>query len=91
MEHNDYYSDHMAKTVTATEAKTHILALLHDVEAGEEVEITRHGRLVARLVPARGGRALRGKYAGLVRTNVTDEELLFSTGEEWTGDEENLG
>lgn len=80
----------MAKTVTATEAKTHILALLDDVEAGEEVEITRHGRLVARLVPVRGGAALMGKYAGLAWTNVEDDELLFSTGEEWSGDDENL-
>ncbi len=87
---SDHYSDHMAKTVTATEAKTHILALLDDVEAGEEVEITRHGRLVARLVPARRGAALRGKYASQVRTNVTDEELLYSTGEAWSGDEDNL-
>ena len=90
MLHDDHYSDHMAKTVTATEAKAHILALLDEVEAGEEVEITRHGRLVARLVPARGGTALMGKYAGLAWTNVEDEELLFSTGEEWSGDEENL-
>lgn len=87
---DDHYSDYMVKTVTATEAKAHILALLHDVEAGEEVEITRHGRLVARLVPARGGTALRGKYAGLAWTNVDDEELLFSTGEQWSGDEDNL-
>jgi prevent-host-death family protein len=87
---DDHYSDHMARTVTATEAKAHILALLDEVEAGEEVEITRHGRLVARLVPARGGMALKGKYKGLAWTNVEDEELLFSTGEEWTGDEENV-
>lgn len=87
---HDHYSDHMVKTVTATEAKAHILALLDDVEAGEEVEITRHGRLVARLVPARGGGALRGKYAGQAWTNVEDENLLFSTGETWSGDEENL-
>lgn len=87
---DDHYSDHMAKTVTATEAKARILALLDDVEAGEEIEITRHGRLVARLVPARRGAALRGKYAGLVRINVEDEQLLFSTGEAWSGDEENL-
>lgn len=86
----DHYSDHMVKSVTATEAKAHILALLDDVEAGEEVEITRHGRLVARLVPARGGGALRGKYAGQAWTNVEDEDLLFSTGEAWSGDEENL-
>ena len=86
----DHYSDHMAKTVTATEAKAHILSLLDEVEAGEEVEITRHGRLVARLVPARGAAALKGKYAGLIWTNVTNEEESFSTGEVWSSDEDNL-
>jgi prevent-host-death family protein len=80
----------MARTVTATEAKATLLALLDAAEAGEEIEITRHGRLVARLVPARGGAALKGKYAGLVWTNVDDDELLMSTGEEWTYDEDNL-
>ena len=73
-----HYSDHMTKTVTATEAKARILALLDEVEAGEEVEITRHGRLVARIVPVRGGSALRGRFAGLVRANVEREEELFS-------------
>ncbi len=82
----------MAKTVTATAAKAHILSLLDDVEAGEEVEITRHGRLVARLVPARGGKALLGKYRGQVTINVADEELLFTANDEsdWTSDEDNL-
>ncbi len=78
----DHYSDHMTKIVTATEAKTHILALLDEVEAGEEVEITRHGRLVARLVPARGGAALMGKYAGLMWTDVPDEELFTASGQD---------
>ncbi|HEV2602882.1 MAG TPA: type II toxin-antitoxin system prevent-host-death family antitoxin [Microvirga sp.] len=39
-------------TVGAFEAKTHLSALLDRVERGEEVTITRHGRPVARLVPA---------------------------------------
>lgn len=39
------------KTVGAFEAKTHLSRLLEEVEAGEEVLITRHGRHVARLVP----------------------------------------
>ncbi len=39
-------------TVGAFEAKTHLSALLERVERGEEVLITRHGRAVARLVPA---------------------------------------
>ncbi len=73
----------MAKTVTATEAKARILALLDEVEAGEEVEITRHGRLVARLVPARGGTALKGRFTGLVWQNVDDDELMKPIDVEW--------
>ena len=41
------------KTVGAFEAKTHLSRLLEEVEGGEEVRITRHGREVARLVPTR--------------------------------------
>ena len=72
----DQYSDHMAKTVTATEAKAKILALLDEVESGEEIEITRHGRAVARLVPARSAARLRGLFAGQVRQTVSDDELM---------------
>jgi prevent-host-death family protein len=42
----------MARKVTATEAEAAILALLDDVGVGDEVEITKRGRTVARLVPA---------------------------------------
>jgi prevent-host-death family protein len=74
----------MGKVVSATEAKAKILSLLDEVEAGEEIEITRHGRLVARLVPARRGARLRGRFAGLVQTNVENEEELFSPmSDEW--------
>ncbi len=89
MMESDHYSDHMARTVTATEAKAHILALLDEVEAGEEVEITRHGRLVARLVPARGGAALKGKYRGILEIHASEDEL-FSPNLDWTADEDNL-
>lgn len=39
-------------TVGAFEAKTHLSSLLERVSRGEEVLITRHGRAIARLVPA---------------------------------------
>lgn len=39
-------------TVGAFEAKTHFSALLERVAQGEEIVITRHGRPVARLMPA---------------------------------------
>jgi prevent-host-death family protein len=71
------------RTVNATQAKATLLSLLDEVADGEEIEITRHGRTIARLVPATGGHALRGKYRGVSRTMVDDEELLFSTGQHW--------
>ena len=39
-------------TVGAYDAKTHFAALLAKVRNGEVVEITWHGQLVARIVPA---------------------------------------
>jgi prevent-host-death family protein len=39
------------RSVGTFEAKTHLSALLEQVERGEEIVITRHGKAVARLVP----------------------------------------
>ena len=39
-------------SMTLAHAKAHLSELLNTVEAGEEVLITRHGRPVAKLVPA---------------------------------------
>lgn len=72
----------MTVRMTATEVKARILALLDDVAAGEEVEITKHGRVVARLVPGRGAPALRDSLAGIAVTAASDEDL-FSTGTAW--------
>ena len=41
------------KTVTAADANRQFSKLLRDVEEGQEVTITSHGRPVARMVPAR--------------------------------------
>ncbi len=43
----------MTKSVGVHEAKTHLSRLLDDVEAGEEVVITRNGEPTARLVAVR--------------------------------------
>jgi prevent-host-death family protein len=72
----------MARTLTATEAKATILALLDEVAAGEEIEITKHGRTVARLVPATGSHALEGTLAGTAMSAAEDDEL-FVTGAAW--------
>lgn len=76
------YTDQMSRTVTITDAKAHLLSLIDSVVDGEEIEITRHGRTVARLVPANGPRAMRGALAGTAIATVDDEEL-FTTGQSW--------
>jgi prevent-host-death family protein len=68
--------------VSTTEVKAKILGLLDDVAAGEEIEITKHGKTVARLVPARGPAALKGRLAG-VAASAADDEDLFTTGVTW--------
>ena len=56
------HSDHMSKKMTASDIKAKIFAVLDGVAAGDEVEITKHGRIVAKLVSARGGAG--GRDAG---------------------------
>lgn len=68
--------------MTATEAKAKILSLLDEVSAGEEVEITKRGRVVARLVSAKGSHALKDSLKGVAMTAVKDEDL-YSTGQTW--------
>jgi prevent-host-death family protein len=41
----------MTREVQASEAKTHLARLLDEVERGETIIITRHGRRIARIVP----------------------------------------
>ncbi len=79
----------MTTKVTATTAKAQLLALLDSVEKGEEFEITRRGRTIARVVPARGPHALRGIFAGIVKS-VADDHALYSTDETWTHDADNI-
>lgn len=72
----------MAKTMTATAAKANLLRLLDETAAGEVIEITRHGRPVARLVPPSGGHSLMGLFEKRARTAV-DEKALLNTEEMW--------
>jgi prevent-host-death family protein len=72
----------MTRKMTATQAKAKLLAVLDAVETGEEIEITRHGTTVARIVPAKGPHALKDKFAGLTTSSANDEDL-FSIGDVW--------
>ena len=73
------------REVQASEAKAHLPQLLDEVEHGETIIITRHGRAIARIVPEAARRqeeidkAIEDIRALRQRTGrVTLEELLSS-------------
>jgi prevent-host-death family protein len=73
----------MSKTVKVQEAKTHLSALLHEVERGEEILIARGDTPVAKLVPI-GEQS--GRELGFVHYEVPDsffEPLPESEIEAW--------
>jgi prevent-host-death family protein len=71
------------KDIQASEAKTHLPQILDEVERGEVVRITRHGRPIARIVPEESQRrknvdqvVARIKALQKRTGEVTVEELL---------------
>jgi prevent-host-death family protein len=72
------------QTIQASEAKTHFLRILDDVERGESVIVTRHGKRVARLIPEaeidreRVQRAIDGMRALRQRTGKVSLEEIIS-------------
>ena len=77
------------KTVQASEAKAKFSALLSEVERGEVVEITRHGKTIARIVPEadeadRRQRAVQAildlKKSGR-KTGITVDDILSARDE----------
>jgi prevent-host-death family protein len=68
--------------MTVTEIKARLLSILDEVEDGEQIEITRHGRTVARLTPARGPHSLKGRFAGTAMSAASEDDL-FTTGVAW--------
>ena len=47
------------RSIQAAEAKTHLSSLLDEVERGETIVITRHGKPIARIVPEADSRQAR--------------------------------
>ena len=67
------------REIAATDARTRWGELLRAVERGEIVSITRHGKIVARMVPVRDARAVdrfRRSRAEWKSANLSTDEVL---------------
>lgn len=67
--------------ISVYEAKTHLSRLIGEVEAGQEVTITRHGKPVARLVPIAEGADTHEAWVERVKANRRAMGLAFGSGE----------
>lgn len=65
------------QSIGAFEAKTHFSALLDQVEHGEEVVITKHGKPVARLSPMGPGKIDRENAALRLKQFQLDHPLVL--------------
>ncbi len=70
------------REIGAFEAKNTLGALLDRAEHGEEIIITRHGRPVARLIPAAGGTDWEQARVAVLRIRARSKSLT-SGGFDW--------
>lgn len=79
-------------SVNVTELRQHLPDYLKQVQQGEEIAITLHGKTIARIVPDRkeSRREAALKRLEVLRGTVIIGDILAPLDEEWTGDADNL-
>ncbi|WP_347986432.1 type II toxin-antitoxin system prevent-host-death family antitoxin [Methylomonas sp. AM2-LC] len=79
-------------SVNVTELRQHLPDYLKQVQQGEEIAITLHGKTIARIVPDNNEteRDAALKRLAALRGKMIIGDILASCNEEWTGDANNL-
>lgn len=79
-------------SVNVTELRQHLPDYLKQVQQGEEIAITLHGKTIARIVPdsKENAREAALKRLEALRGTVIIGDILAPLDEEWTGDADNL-
>lgn len=79
-------------SVNVTELRQHLPDYLKQVQQGEEISITLHGKTIARLVPdhQENKREAAMKRLDILRGTVIVGDILAPLNEEWMGDADNL-
>jgi len=79
-------------SVNVTELRQHLPDYLKQVQQGEEIAITLHGKTIARIVPdcRESKREAALKRLEALRGTMIVGDILAPLDEEWTGDADNL-
>jgi prevent-host-death family protein len=78
--------------VNITELRQHLPSYLKQVQQGEEIAITLHGKTIARIVPdcKESKREIAQKRLDALQGTVIIGDILAPLDEEWTSDADNL-
>jgi prevent-host-death family protein len=79
-------------SINVTELRQHLPEYLKQVQAGEEIAITLHGKTIARIVPeaTESKREAALKRLEALRGTVIVGDIISSMEEEWTADADHL-
>jgi len=79
-------------SINVSELRQHLPDYLKQVQQGEEIAITLHGKTIARIIPERqdNKREAALKRLDALRGTVIVGDILAPLDEEWTGDADNL-
>ena len=69
--------------VNVTELRQHLPSYLDRVQLGEEIEITSHGKLIARIVPVRDEAAAALERLIALRGQCALGDVMSPSGEQW--------
>ena len=78
--------------VNVTELRQHLPDYLKQVQQGQQIAVTLHGKTIARIVPDRRESEREAARARLeaLRGSVIVGDILASSDEVWTGDVDHL-
>ena len=77
--------------VNVTELRQHLPEYLRQVQSGEEIVVTLHGKPIARIVPDAGSaREEALKRLEALRGKMIVGDILAPLDEEWSGDADHL-
>jgi prevent-host-death family protein len=79
-------------SINVTELRQHLPEYLKQVQAGEEISITLHGKIIARIVPEakESKREVALQRLDALRGSVIVGDIVSPLVEEWTADADHL-
>lgn len=80
------------RPVNVTELRQNLPAYLKQVQAGQEISITLHGKTIARIVPGAGpsAREAAAERLAALRGTMLVADVLAPLDEAWSGDADHL-